>query len=129
MTRAKKVAAEGPPAPPRPEEERRDRARVSTRLVVRFESGPAFMRAYTGYTANIGAGGLCLITRRSYQVGEALRLRLDVEKQPPIEVTGAVAWVRPGAAIGVRFDALSDDQRKAVESLIDRAVNKAKTAT
>jgi Tfp pilus assembly protein PilZ len=77
------------------------------------------MRAYSGYTSNIGAGGLCLITRKSYAVGDALHLRIDVERET-VELTGVVAWTRPGAAIGVRFDLISEEQRKAVLSLVHR---------
>ncbi len=92
-------------------------------MVVRFDSGPAFVRAYSGYTANIGAGGLCLITRRTYRVGERLRLQVAVEKQAPVEITGVVAWVRAGAAIGVRFESMSEEQRKAVQALVERATS------
>lgn len=87
-------------------------------MVVRFDSSPAFVKAYTGYASNIGAGGLCLITRREYRVGDPLRLELNVEKQAPVQLSGVVAWVRPGAAIGVRFENMTEEQRKAVMALV-----------
>lgn len=105
--------------------DRRQFPRHPASLAIKFDSGPAFARAYSAYTGNIGMGGLCILTRKAYAVGTRLHLRLELMDRH-LELTGAVAWAREGAAIGVRFDPLSADQKRVVTELVSELVAEAR---
>jgi uncharacterized protein (TIGR02266 family) len=104
------------------ERERRTSVRAPVRVAVRFESGPAFTKAYAAYTSNIGAGGLCLLTNNPYEVGAPLRLHIEVAPNRTLRIDGTVAWVRAGIAMGVRFQPLDKETEAAVNALVQEAL-------
>lgn len=90
---------------------RRSHERVSATFDVRFEQTQDAARALRAYSLNLSAGGLCLRTRRSYDVGSRVRLQMSVSGED-FELDGIISWVRDDAeAIGVRFvDVKEEDQ-------------------
>jgi Tfp pilus assembly protein PilZ len=103
-----------------PEAERRSHPRAQIRVGVRFESPADLAKAVEATTRNIGLGGLCLKTQRTYRQGDPLRLFIELGGEDALEVTAVVAWSRPGVAIGVRFDNLTEMQRAHLEDLLRR---------
>ena len=82
---------------------RRSHERVTATFDVRFQGAEDAARALRAYSLNLSAGGLCLRTRRSYDVGAHVRLQMSVEGED-FELDGIISWVRDDAeAIGVRF--------------------------
>ncbi len=102
------------------EEERRSHPRAPVRVGVRFESPADLAKAVEATTRNIGLGGLCLKTRRVYRRGDSLRLFIELGGEDELELTAVVAWARPGVAIGVRFENLTELQRAHLEDLLRR---------
>jgi hypothetical protein len=102
--------------------ERRSTPRVPMKVAVRFESPPAFTKALSAYTANIGMGGLCILTSKEYEIATPLRVQIDVSPDQSLEVEGTVAWVRRGVAIGVRFEPLTKELSSAIAALVQKAV-------
>lgn len=99
--------------------DRRRNQRVAARFDVRFAERGQAARALWAYSLNLSVGGLCLRTRRRYEVGAALELELDVAGEG-WHLMGEVAWVRDGA-IGVRFDNVSPADRLRLQELVGRA--------
>ena len=98
--------------------ERRADERVVARIEVRFKGLAEAARAFRAYSLNLSAGGLCLKTRRQYQVGERLSLSLTLEKQE-YHLTGVVAWERSGA-VGVRFENVTSEDRQRLGEVVER---------
>ncbi len=107
-----------PDRPGSPEADRRNDERVVARVDVRFQEPSDAVRAFRAYSLNFSVGGLCLKTRRRYEVGSQLRLALTVEGQE-YNLTGVVAWER-GGAIGVRFQNVDPEDRKRLSDLVTR---------
>jgi uncharacterized protein (TIGR02266 family) len=105
--------AEGPDAAALAYSNRRAHERMSATFDVRFKEVKDAARALHAYSLNLSAGGLCLRTRRSYDVGARVRLQMSVEGED-FELEGIVSWVRDDAeAIGVRFvDVKEADQER-----------------
>ena len=101
-----------------PAVERRKDERVVARIEVRFQEASEAARAFRAYSLNLSVGGLCLKTRKQYEVGAALQLLLTVEDQE-YSLSGAVAWERNGA-IGVRFENVDATDRKRLSDLVGR---------
>jgi len=97
-------------------EDRRQHERVPARIEVRFGQADQAARALRAYSLNFSVGGLCLKTRRAYDIGDRLNLSMTIEGQE-FALTGAVAWARPGA-IGVRFEGLKDEDRQRLQALV-----------
>jgi uncharacterized protein (TIGR02266 family) len=98
--------------------DRRTDERVTARFDVRFQDVQDAARALRAYSLNLSAGGLCLRTQRSHDVGSRVRLRMTVDGED-FELQGLVAWVRDDAeAIGVRFVELSDDDRARLQRVV-----------
>ncbi len=96
--------------------ERRADERVVARIEVRFKGPAEAARAFRAYSLNFSVGGLCLKTRRQYQVGDRLSLSLTVNSHQ-YRLTAVVAWERSGA-VGVRFvDVGPEDRRRLGEVL------------
>ena len=95
--------------------ERRRDPRVVARIEVRFREAPAAARALKAFSVNFSAGGLCLRTKNDYAVGSQLRIALHVEKEE-LDLLATVAWAHKGA-IGVRFEDVSEDDKKKLETL------------
>jgi len=97
-------------------EERRQHERVPARIAVQFSHPSEAARVLHAYSLNFSVGGLCLRTRRTYEIGEPLRLELQVDSRV-FRLSGAVAWIRPGA-VGVRFTDVTDEDRERLEHLV-----------
>jgi uncharacterized protein (TIGR02266 family) len=111
------MSSENPPARPgAPESERRKDERVVARIDVRFQAASEAARAFRAYSLNFSVGGLCLKTRRRYELGSQLQLALTVEGQE-YSFSGVVAWER-GGAIGVRFEGVDPNDQKRLTDLV-----------
>lgn len=97
-------------------QDRRQQERVPGRVEVRFTDGTQAARALKAYSMNMSVGGLCLRTRRRYEVGARLSLSLGVGASS-WQLQGSVAWVRDGA-VGVRFENVSEEDRRRLEALV-----------
>ncbi|MDY7229617.1 TIGR02266 family protein [Hyalangium rubrum] len=98
---------------------RRAEERVPARFEVHFSQTEDAAKALRAYSLNISSGGLCLRTRRAYDVGAPVRLELHVNGEL-FKLQGVVAWVRDESeAVGVRFTKLTEDDRTRLQSLID----------
>jgi uncharacterized protein (TIGR02266 family) len=98
------------------DDDRRSSERVPARVEVRFHEPAHAARALRAYSLNLSAGGLCLRTERTYELGAPLKVALVIAGQP-LELDAAVAWVR-GGAVGVRFENLTARDRQLLESLV-----------
>lgn len=125
---AAKLPEMGTPGTGKSGAERRATPRIPCRMGVRFRSSTALADAVRATTRNIGAGGLCLRTRHPYERGAALEIVIELGDGESLALTAVVAWSRPGQAIGVRFDALSDAQREVLSRLLQRAAVEADDA-
>lgn len=98
---------------------RRADERVAARFEVRFEQTEDAARALRAYSLNLSAGGLCLRTRKSYDVGSHVRLSMTIEGEA-FQLTGIIAWVRDEQeAIGVRFTHVSDEDHARLQRVVD----------
>ncbi|RKH39574.1 TIGR02266 family protein [Corallococcus sicarius] len=106
------------PVEPDPYLNRRADERVTARFEVRFEQAEDAARALRAYSLNLSAGGLCLRTRKSYDVGSQVRLAMMVDGEE-FHLTGVIAWVRDEAeAIGVRFIDVSEEDHERLRRVI-----------
>ena len=97
---------------------RRANERVTATFDVRFQDAPDAARALRAYSLNLSAGGLCLRTRRSYDVGSRVRLQMTVSGQD-FELDGLISWVRDDAeAIGVRFVGVSEADQLRLQRVV-----------
>lgn len=101
--------------------ERRAHFRFPTHLEVRFDTGGGLRSACL---ANISEGGMFVALEEPLAVGTPLRLTLCAP-QGSIALPGQVAWTRRAggpdgpAGMGVRFVALSDEQRDLVAAVVE----------
>lgn len=97
---------------------RRVDERIAARFEVRFEAMQDAARALRAYSLNLSSGGLCLRTRRTYDVGAQVRLAMRIAGED-FQLDGAVAWVREDAeAIGVRFINMRDEDRVRLQRVL-----------
>jgi hypothetical protein len=107
------------PTPDGPERRRAQRVPVERGARLRVAAGDLRL---TGTIADIGSGGVFLLTRLLVEVGERGLLALDGERH---EIPVCVVWTRGashtlGPGLGLRFD-IGDDQavqRRALEMLL-----------
>ncbi len=99
-----------------PGADRRSTERVVARIDVRFREPSQAARALKAYSLNLSVGGLCLKTRKSYQVGSVLQLSMTVERYE-YQLKGRVAWELDGA-IGVRFEDVNPKDRARLAELV-----------
>jgi uncharacterized protein (TIGR02266 family) len=98
---------------------RRGEERVPARFEVHFNYTQEAAKALRAYSVNVSAGGLCLRTRRSYDVGAPVLMDLLVEGES-FQLHGVIAWVRDESeAVGVRFTDMSEADRFRLQRLID----------
>jgi len=90
---------------------------------------------------DIGAGGLCVESRRDLGIGDIMQIRVHVPKlnkyspsffkayendaEQYVQCIGKVAWVRPLGGkflVGLNFTDIDPDQRKALKSLVQKAM-------
>lgn len=97
---------------------RRAHERVTATFDVRFQEAQDAARALRAYSLNLSAGGLCLRTRRSYDVGSRVRLQMTVSGED-FELEGVISWVRDDAeAIGVRFIDVSEADQARLQRVV-----------
>jgi uncharacterized protein (TIGR02266 family) len=98
---------------------RRTEERIPARFEVHFSDTEVAAKALRAYSVNVSSGGLCLRTKRSYDVGVPVQVEMKVDGET-FKLRGVIAWVRDEAeAVGVRFIKLSDDDRAKLQRLID----------
>jgi Tfp pilus assembly protein PilZ len=103
--------------------ERRRESRIAAQLEIRFGGPHEAARAFRAYSLNFSVGGLCVKTSRSYEIGEALRIRMSVQGET-WDLASVVAWVHKGA-IGLRFDGLSEEEQARLQALKETLEQKA----
>ena len=97
---------------------RRAYERVTATFDVRFQDTEDAARALRAYSLNVSAGGLCLRTRRSYDVGAHVRLQMTVSGED-FDLEGIISWVRDDAeAIGVRFVGVSEADQLRLQRVV-----------
>ncbi|HEX8700086.1 MAG TPA: TIGR02266 family protein [Myxococcaceae bacterium] len=98
---------------------RRSEERVPARFEVRFSDSEVAAKALRAYSVNISSGGLCLRTKRAYDVGVPVQVELHVDGDT-FKLRGVVAWVRDEAeAVGVRFIKMTEEDRTKLQRLVD----------
>lgn len=120
MHMTSKVAeAELAPGDPSAYANRRSDERVTAKFAVRFEQTEDAARALRVFSINVSAGGLCLRTRKAYDVGSQVRLSMDIAGEE-FHLTGIIAWVRDEQeAIGVRFTDVNDEDRARLHRVVE----------
>ncbi len=68
--------------------------------------------------SDMSMGGCYLDTIGQVEVGEILNINVQLPEGEWITLRGTVAHLHPNLGFGIRFDDLSDDQRKLVTRLI-----------
>ena len=90
---------------------------------------------------DIGAGGLCVESLRALSIGDIMQIRVHVPKlnkyspsffkayendaEQYVQCIGKVAWIRPSGGkylVGLNFTDIDTDQRKALQSLVQKAL-------
>jgi type IV pilus assembly protein PilZ len=115
------------------ESERRDGPRTPIELKVEYKKLNTF---FADYTRNICKGGTFIKTRKPLDEGTEFVFKLIVPKlEAPIAIRGEVKWVvregQPAPAdvpagsagepgMGIKFLYGSDEERRAVESVVER---------
>jgi type IV pilus assembly protein PilZ len=115
------------------ERDRREAPRTPIELKVEYKKLNTF---FADYTRNICKGGTFIKTRKPLDEGTEFVFKLIVPKlEAPIAIRGEVKWVvregqppppsaPPGSAaepgMGIRFLYGSDEERRAVESVVER---------
>jgi uncharacterized protein (TIGR02266 family) len=101
---------------PKQETFERRELRYVTILKVTYQTLTDFV---VDYTRNISTGGIFVDGRRTPEMGSEVLFKLyPPGEENPIDLTGRVAWRRPGGGFGVRFTKTST----AVRSRMDRLV-------
>jgi len=103
--------------------ERRAHQRVNVEVEVGVYSESNF---YTGFSADISAGGLFVATYELRPIGSPVNLEFTLPDGTEIKVAGEVRWVKdpvdddsdgsPG--MGVKFEKLTADQLRALEEFV-----------
>jgi uncharacterized protein (TIGR02266 family) len=107
------------PAAVAPPANRRTEERISARFAVRFAQKQEAARALRAYSLNLSAGGLCLRTRRAYDIGAQVQLAMEIGGEA-FNLVGVIAWVRTeGEAIGVRFINMREEDRVRLQRVLE----------
>lgn len=97
---------------------RRAEERIAARFEVRFAQARDAARALRAYSLNLSSGGLCLRTRRAYDVGEEVRLSMTIGGEA-FDLRATIAWVRDDdEAVGVRFLDVSREDRLRLQRVL-----------
>jgi uncharacterized protein (TIGR02266 family) len=97
---------------------RRTHERVTATFELRFQDTEDAARALRAYSLNLSAGGLCLRTRRTYDVGARVRLQMTVSGED-FDLDGVISWVRDDAeAIGVRFIGVNEADQLRLQRVV-----------
>ncbi len=100
-----------------PPANRRNEERISARFAVRFTETQDAARALRAYSLNLSAGGLCLRTRRSYDVGAQVQVAMEIGGES-FNLAAVIAWVRD-EAIGVRFINMREEDRVRLQRVLE----------
>jgi uncharacterized protein (TIGR02266 family) len=96
-------------------QERRE-PRYATTLKVTYQTPTDFV---VDYTRNISTGGIFVDGRNAPDVGSEILFKLYPPGQEnPIDLTGRVAWKRPGGGFGVRFSKANSVVRSRLDQLV-----------
>jgi uncharacterized protein (TIGR02266 family) len=95
---------------------RRADERVAARFEVRFAQIQDAARALRAYSLNISTGGLCLRTRKAYDVGSQVLVSMAIEGKQ-FHLNGLIAWVRDEAE--AIFTGMSDEDRARLQGVVD----------
>ncbi len=109
--------------------EKRRFPRLSVAVDVRWEKvAPQRGDAKTDAlpTKNISAGGICLIFYERVDVGERLRLDIELSPQKTIHAVGRVVWTSPVKAgagrnrrdVGIEFLEISKEDRQEIQRFV-----------
>lgn len=105
---------------PRGSVNRRERNRVTLRMVVEVESVTSFF----GLTANISPTGVCVVAGEELPVDSLIELEFHIPRQTTsTHVLGEIRWKRPmeaqgeAFAYGIAFLDLSESDRAVLASL------------
>lgn len=106
-------------------EERRSHERTALKASVNWTSETNF---YTGFTNDIGEGGLFVATHQVLPMDSVIELEFSIPGKPdPIKVEGKVRWVReynelsdadPG--MGIQFKALNNADQETIQRFVGR---------
>lgn len=104
------------------DQNRRQHRRIEVRLAVHVGSEHNFIAAES---ENLSAGGLFVYTRDRLQEGREVELRIHLEGEGELAVTGIVSWTRPdtepgGPGFGVRFTRVPPAAERAIGRFIER---------
>lgn len=92
---------------------------MPARFEVHFSHTQEAARALRAYSLNVSAGGLCLRTKRAYDVGTPVQMEMQVDGES-FRLNGVIAWVRDEAeAVGVRFTDMTEEDRARLQRVID----------
>jgi uncharacterized protein (TIGR02266 family) len=98
---------------------RREEERVSARFEVHFGHAEDAAKALRAYSLNVSAGGLCVRTRRAYDVGAPVLVDMVVEGEA-FQLHGLIAWVRDESeAVGIRFTRMTEEDVARLQRVID----------
>ncbi len=106
--------------------EKRDFRRADVTTEVSFESETNF---YVGFTADISAGGLFVVTWNTAKIGTSINLKFSLpDSDEEVVIEGVVRWVRehnpndpdlwPG--MGIQFENLNSDTRDVLQMFIEQ---------
>jgi uncharacterized protein (TIGR02266 family) len=103
--------------------QRRSTQRLATEIEIGVHGDTNF---YSGFSANIGEGGIFVATYEPHVIGQRLHVRFRLpDVEAPLEAKVEVRWLRavgPGEegtpGFGAAFVALSDEARAAVERFV-----------
>ncbi|HEY1586593.1 MAG TPA: TIGR02266 family protein [Polyangia bacterium] len=99
----------------------RRQPRLPISLEVAYRTAGAFL---VSYSINLSKGGIFLETSQPLPIGEHVSLRFDVPGVGPLEVNGAVAWVRNGSmdglpdGMGIQFDQLDQQYGEIIDEMV-----------
>jgi len=99
----------------------RRQPRLPISLEVAYRTAGAFL---VSYSINLSKGGIFLETSQPLEIGEHVTLRFDVPGVGPLEVDGAVAWVRTGTmdglpdGMGIQFDQLDQQYGEVIDEMV-----------
>jgi type IV pilus assembly protein PilZ len=99
----------------------RRQPRLPISLEVAYRTAGAFL---VSYSINLSKGGIFLETSQPLNVGEHVSLRFEVPGVGPLEVSGAVAWVRAGSqdglpdGMGIQFDQLDAQYGEIIDEMV-----------
>lgn len=108
--------------------ERRRFPRLSVAVDIQYRIIPDAIAYETGATANISAGGICLIIYEALNVGSVLELNIYLpDGQPIIKAKGRIVWIRPFNVAkdkkerfdsGIEFLDINESDKKRIDNYV-----------